>query len=237
MPNFSRHAIDLQDLFGDVVGDLFGGGGGGSGRRARARRTARPARTQHRRWSWSTSTWPEPPTGASSGSTRLRRNETLLGSAAAAALKQRHASRRPVKRCNGHGVVFRQSGLSVRLQQSCPGVRRPGKGHAPTHVPALSRSSGLRRSPARTVEMARFRPGVDNGVVVPHAGTRTRAKPAIAGAQRGDLESATSVSSEHALFRREDGHNLDLSGGRSPSAQAALGEPRSRSPSLDRTRR
>ena len=199
-------AVDLGDLFGDLIGSFFGGG------RRRRRRAARAA------------AGPRHPGGARHrpGRGRHRGEEDAVtvpreelcrdcgGSGAKPGTKPA-----PCRRCGGQGVVIQRQGF-FSVQQPCRACGGRGQvitdpcrglpGPRPRRGPADDRRGHPRRR--------RYRE--------PHPLRRARATPATRAAPAATWSSSSGCR-EHKFFHR-DGHNL-ICQWPVTFAQAALGGP------------
>jgi molecular chaperone DnaJ len=197
----AHHFSDVEDIFsafGDIFGDLFGGGG----RRSRARK-GRDVRCDV------TLTLHEAANGVSK-SVEFQRHElctSCKGSGAAA------GSRREVcGYCRGQGRVIQQAGI-VRMQTTCPSCH--GEGSTIKNPCRDCRGSGQKLK--KVVTEVQIPAGVDDEMRVRISG---EGEPSPNGGPPGDCYCFISVL-PHPLFER-DGQHLVC---RVPItyAQAALG--------------
>ena len=174
---------DIFSAFGDMFGDMFGGGGGR--RRSRAGRDVRcdVTLTLHE---------------AAEGVTKtveFQRHESCddcNGSGAAPG-----ASRETCGYCGGHGRVVQSAGI-IRMQTTCPACH--GAGSTVSKPCRPCRGSGQR---LKTVETeVRIPAGVDEGTRVRITG---QGEPSPEGGPPGDCYCFISVLS-HPLFEREGQH-------------------------------
>ncbi|WP_442481854.1 molecular chaperone DnaJ [Aeoliella sp. SH292] len=199
--NGGAHFGDVGDIFsafGDIFGDIFGGGGGG--RRARAGRDVRCDVTL---------TLHEAAEGCSK-TVEFQRHETCedcKGSGAAAG-----SSRETCAYCAGHGRVIQSAGI-VRVQTTCPACG--GAGSKIKDPCRTCRGKGQRLR--RVVTEVQIPAGVDDGMRVRISG---EGEPSASGGPPGDCYCFISVLS-HPLFERQGQHLVC----RVPItyAQAALG--------------
>lgn len=174
---------DIFSAFGDMFGDMFGGGGGR--RRARSGRDVRcdVTLTLHE---------------AAEGVTKtveFQRHESCEdcdGSGAAPG-----SNRETCGYCNGHGRVVQSAGI-IRMQTTCPACH--GAGSTVSKPCRPCRGSGQR---LKTVETeVRIPAGVDEGTRVRING---EGEPSPEGGPPGDCYCFISVLS-HPLFEREGQH-------------------------------
>lgn len=174
---------DIFSAFGDMFGDMFGGGGGR--RRSRAGRDVRcdVTLTLHE---------------AAEGVTKkveFQRHESCddcNGSGAAPG-----SSRETCGYCGGHGRVVQSAGI-IRMQTTCPACH--GAGSTVSKPCRPCRGSGQR---LKTVETeVRIPAGVDEGTRVRITG---EGEPSPEGGPPGDCYCFISVLS-HPLFEREGQH-------------------------------
>lgn len=199
--NGGAHFGDVGDIFsafGDIFGDIFGGGGGG--RRARAGRDVRCDVTL---------TLHEAAEGCTK-SIEFQRHETCedcKGSGAAAG-----SSRETCAYCAGHGRVIQSAGI-VRVQTTCPACG--GAGSKIKDPCRTCRGKGQRLR--KVVTEVKIPAGVDDGMRVRISG---EGEPSTSGGPPGDCYCFISVLS-HPLFERQGQHLVC----RVPItyAQAALG--------------
>jgi molecular chaperone DnaJ len=203
MPDFGEGS--LFDVFGDILGGLFGGGGGAR-------------RRQH---------------GPQPGEDLLYALELDLKEAYTGCKKTisipreencpdcRGSGARPgtqpvrCRHCDGRGAVLRSQGF-FRIQQTCPGCG--GRGFVIPELCANCRGQG-HVTIRRTLEVE-VPAGVDNGrrQIPPLRGEGGAGEP---GAARGDLYFEVRIR-EHALFKR-DGDHLVVPEVPITISQAALG--------------
>jgi molecular chaperone DnaJ len=199
--NGGAHFGDVGDIFsafGDIFGDIFGGGGGG--RRARAGRDVRCDVTL---------TLHEAAEGCTK-SIEFQRHETCedcKGSGAAAG-----SSRETCAYCAGHGRVIQSAGI-VRVQTTCPACG--GAGSKIKDPCRTCRGKGQRLR--KVVTEVKIPAGVDDGMRVRISG---EGEPSTSGGPPGDCYCFISVLG-HPLFERQGQHLVC----RVPItyAQAALG--------------
>lgn len=173
---------DIFSAFGDMFGDLFGGGGRG---RARAGRDVRcdVTLTLHE---------------AAEGTTKTveyKRHETCDdcdGSGAAEG-----STRETCGYCGGHGRVIQSAGI-VRMQTTCPACQGSG-----TTIKKPCRSCRGTGQKLKTVSTeVRIPAGVDDGTRVRISG---EGEPSTSGGPPGDCYCFISVL-DHPLFEREGQH-------------------------------
>ncbi len=173
---------DIFSAFGDMFGDLFGGGGRG---RARAGRDVRcdVTLTLHE---------------AAEGTTKTveyKRHETCEdcdGSGAAEG-----STRETCGYCGGHGRVIQSAGI-VRMQTTCPACQGSG-----TIIKKPCRSCRGTGQKLKTVSTeVRIPAGVDDGTRVRISG---EGEPSTSGGPPGDCYCFISVL-DHPLFEREGQH-------------------------------
>ncbi len=200
------HFSDVEDIFsafGDLFGDLFGGGGGG-----RRGRRNRPVRGRDVRCDVSL-TLHEAATGATKNVEYQRhiRCDECEGSGAA-----KGSTREACDYCGGHGAVIQQAGI-VRMQTTCP--RCHGEGSIVKRPCKACRGSGQRLSVVTTE--VKIPAGVDEGMRVRIPG---EGEPSPNGGPAGDCYCFITTL-QHPLFEREGQHLVV----RVPItyAQAALG--------------
>ena len=174
---------DIFSAFGDIFGDLFGGGGGRG--RARAGRDVRCEvnLTLHE---------------AAQGvlkTVQFSRHETCEdcdGSGAAEG-----STRETCGYCGGHGRVIQSAGI-VRMQTTCPACHGAG-----TSINKPCRTCRGKGQKLKTVETeVRIPAGVDNGTRVRISG---QGEPSSSGGPPGDCYCFISVM-DHPLFEREGQH-------------------------------
>ncbi|QDU58055.1 molecular chaperone DnaJ [Aeoliella mucimassa] len=174
---------DIFSAFGDIFGDIFGGGGGG--RRARAGRDVRcdVTLTLHE---------------AAEGCTKeveFQRHENCddcNGTGATAG-----SAREVCSYCGGHGRVIQSAGI-VRVQTTCPACG--GEGSKVKDPCRTCRGKGQR---LRTVAIeVKIPAGVDDGMRVRITG---EGEPSPNGGPPGDCYCFISVLS-HPLFERQGPH-------------------------------
>jgi molecular chaperone DnaJ len=182
VPHFDN-AQSVFDLFGDLLGDIFGGGGGGRGRRGPA--AGRDLETAvelelH-----------EAARGVTKNIT-ISRNE--LCSDCSGSGCRRGTQPTACRRCNGQGAVLLSQGF-FRIQQTCNGCG--GRGVIITDpCPACQGRCFL--AARRSLDVA-IPPGVDTRNQVRISGEGEAGAP---GAPRGDLYVSIQVR-DHTFFRRE----------------------------------
>ncbi len=178
---------DIFDSFGDIFGDLFGGGG----RRRSQRPTGRPGNDLR---SEVTITLDQVATGCAQP-IHLFRNEhcpTCSGSGA-----KPGTSPATCDYCDGQGTVVKSTGF-FRMQTTCPACR--GNGRIVRDTCEDCRGSGFHRE---HVDLdVQIPPGVDDGVQLC---LRGQGEPGSPGAPRGDLYVEIHVK-PHTLFERQDEH-------------------------------
>ncbi len=175
---------DIFSAFGDMFGDMFGGGGGGR-RRTRSGRDVRcdVTLTLHE---------------AAEGVTKtveFQRHESCedcSGSGAAPG-----SSRESCGYCGGHGRVVQSAGI-IRMQTTCPACH--GAGSTVSKPCRPCRGSGQRLKSVETE--VRIPAGVDEGTRVRISG---EGEPSPEGGPPGDCYCFISVLS-HPLFEREGQH-------------------------------
>lgn len=174
---------DIFSAFGDMFGDMFGGGGGR--RRARAGRDVRCDVTL---------TLHEAAEGVAK-TVEFQRHETCedcSGSGAAPG-----ANRETCSYCGGHGRVVQAAGI-IRMQTTCPACHGAGATISKPCRPC--RGSGQRLKSVETE--VRIPAGVDDGTRVRIPG---QGEPSAEGGPAGDCYCFISVLS-HPLFEREGQH-------------------------------
>jgi molecular chaperone DnaJ len=195
--------VDLTDLFGDFLGNFFGGGGG-----RRTRGGPRPGRDIQ---AVIDIDLVEAATGVKKTQTVPREEicRECSGSGSKPGTKPSVC-----RRCNGQGAVILNQGF-ISVQQTCRAC--DGRGQVITDPCPACRGNG-RTEVRRTIEVE-IPPGVDTGNRIRYSGEGDAGDP---GAPRGDLEFVIRVR-EHKFFHR-DGHNL-VCQWPITFAQAALGGP------------
>jgi molecular chaperone DnaJ len=197
------HFTDVEDIFsafGDIFGDLFGGGGRGRNRRVRRGRDVRCEVTL---------TLKEAAEGCKKV-VHFQRHELCTkcdGSGAEAGSK-----REACKYCGGRGQVIQQAGI-VRMQTTCPACH--GEGSSVASPCRACRGEGhILKKVQADVEVPA---GVDNGMQIRMSG---QGEPSPSGGPPGDCYCVVNVLA-HDLFEREGQHLIC----RVPIAysQAALG--------------
>ncbi|MCA9230442.1 MAG: molecular chaperone DnaJ [Planctomycetales bacterium] len=184
----SGHFSDVEDIFsafGDIFGDLFGGGGRGRGRRVRKGRDVRCDVSL---------TLQEAAQGVRK-TVHFQRHEpcqTCSGSGAAKGSKRETCSY-----CGGHGQVVQQAGI-VRVQTTCPACKGEGSSVS-TPCPACRGSGQKLKKVEAEVEIPA---GVDEGMQVRITG---QGEPSPSGGPPGDCYCVVSVL-PHELFEREGQH-------------------------------
>jgi molecular chaperone DnaJ len=195
------HFHDVEDVFeafGDIFGDLFGGG-----RRSRRERRGSDLRADV------TLELEEAARGVTKAVefTRSKRCDECQGSG------QRAGSKREMcRRCGGHGQVVQSAGI-LRVQTTCPTCR--GAGSVITDPCEKCRGAGYVAS--RVSLKVPIPAGVDDGMRVRVAG---EGEPSAGGGPPGDLYCFVTIR-PHKFFNR-DGKNLILQLPMTYS-QAALG--------------
>ena len=183
------HFSDVEDIFsafGDIFGDLFGGGGRRrGGQRVRKGRDVRCDVTL---------TLHEAADGVRK-TVQFQRHEACSaceGSGAAPGSEKQTCSY-----CGGHGQVVQQAGI-VRVQTTCPSCR--GEGSSVETPCRACRGTGhqLRKVEAE-VEIP---PGVDDGMQVRISG---QGEPSASGGPPGDCYCVVNVL-QHPLFERDGQH-------------------------------
>ncbi|MEN1679890.1 MAG: molecular chaperone DnaJ [Planctomycetota bacterium] len=175
---------DIFSAFGDIFGDLFGGGG----RRGRGARAGRDVRCDV------TLTLHEAAEGATK-TVEFQRHELCEdcdGSGAAPG-----SVREACGYCGGHGRVIQAAGI-VRMQTTCPACH--GEGSTVSKPCRSCRGSGRRLK--KVVTEVQIPPGVDDGMRVRITG-EGEASPD--GGPRGDCYCFISIL-PHPLFEREGQH-------------------------------
>lgn len=186
VPHFNN-AQSVMDLFGDFLGDLFGGRGGRGGRHGPQRGADLQIVVDI--------DLIEAARGIKKSVTLER--EEVCGECSGSGARR---GTRPAtcRQCNGQGVVAVSQGF-FRIQQTCRGCG--GTGTILTDPCPACRGHGRVVSP-RTVEVT-IPAGVDTGNRIRYGGEGAAGDP---GAPRGDLYCVVRVA-EHAIFQR-DGANL-----------------------------
>jgi molecular chaperone DnaJ len=197
------HFTDVEDIFsafGDIFGDLFGGGGRGRNRRVRRGRDVRCEVTL---------TLKEAAEGCKKV-VHFQRHELCTkceGTGAEAGSKRESCSY-----CGGRGQVIQQAGI-VRMQTTCPACH--GEGSSVASPCRACRGEGhILKKVQADVEVPA---GVDNGMQIRMSG---QGEPSASGGPPGDCYCVVNVL-PHELFEREGQHLIC----RVPIAysQAALG--------------
>lgn len=197
------HFTDVEDIFsafGDIFGDLFGGGGRGRSRRVRRGRDVRCEVTL---------TLKEAAEGCKKV-VHFQRHELCTkcdGSGAEPGSKREACSY-----CGGRGQVIQQAGI-VRMQTTCPACH--GEGSSVASPCRACRGEGhILKKVQADVEVPA---GVDNGMQIRMSG---QGEPSPSGGPPGDCYCVVNVL-PHELFEREGQHLIC----RVPIAysQAALG--------------
>ncbi|MGI9429032.1 MAG: molecular chaperone DnaJ [Bythopirellula sp.] len=191
---------DIFSAFGDIFGDLFGGGGGRGRRRVRKGRDVRCDVTL---------TLQEAAQGVRK-TVQFQRHEPCLkceGTGAAEGSKRETCSY-----CGGHGQVVQQAGI-VRVQTTCPACKGEGSSIKTPCRPCRGSGHILKKVEAEVEIPA----GVDDGMQVRITG---QGEPSPNGEPAGDCYCVVAVH-KHSLFEREGQHLIC----RVPIAysQAALG--------------
>jgi molecular chaperone DnaJ len=196
--------VDINDLFGDLLGSFFGGGGGGGRRRA----GPQPGRDIQVVLDIDLV---EVATGAKKSLAVQREDhcETCGGTGAKPGTKPAAC-----KRCGGQGVVIQRQGF-FQVQTSC----RACSGQGVVIADPCGSCNGSGRVVARKTLEVDIPPGVETGDRIRFQGYGDAGDP---GAPRGDLEFAIRVR-EHRFFQR-DGQNL-ICQWPVTFSQAALGGP------------
>jgi molecular chaperone DnaJ len=197
--------IDLSEMFGDLLGGLFGGGGGG---RRRARGPRRGADIED----VLDVELLEAATGVKK-SFNLRYEANCKACAGTGAKPGTQPT--ACKRCKGPGAEYMQAGGLISFPQACRGCS--GRGVViPDPCPTCR---GVGRVETRETVSIDLPPGVDTRVRLTVPGHGHEGAP---GAPRGNLELIVRVR-EHKDFER-DGHNL-ICQYPITFARAALGGP------------
>lgn len=183
----AHHFTDVEDIFsafGDIFGDLFGGGRG---------RTRRVQRGRDVRCDVSL-TLREAAEGVKK-TVKYQRHETCetcSGTGAAAGSKAVQCTY-----CGGRGQVVQQAGI-VRMQTTCPNCR--GSGKTISNPCKSCRGAGqVLRKVETTVDVPA---GVDNGMQIRLTG---QGEPSPTGGPPGDCYCVVAVL-PHPLFEREGQH-------------------------------
>ncbi len=180
------HFSDVEDIFsafGNIFGDLFGGG-----RSRRGVRKGRDVRCSV------TLTLQEAAQGVRK-SVEFQRHETCdvcTGSGATKGSKRESCSY-----CGGHGQVVQQAGI-IRVQTTCPACG--GEGFSISAPCKSCRGTGQRLKKVQAE--VQIPPGVDEGMQVRITG---QGEPSPNGGPPGDCYCFVSVL-QHALFEREGRH-------------------------------
>ena len=181
------HFSDVEDIFsafGDIFGDLFGGG---RGRRRRVNK-GRDVRCDV------SLTLQEAAQGVRK-TVEFQRHEPCQkckGSGAAEGSR-----REPCSYCGGHGQVIQSAGI-LRVQTACPACRGAGQ-KIGNPCPACRGTGHTLKRVQAEVEIP---PGVDDGMQVRIAG---QGEPSPNGGPPGDCYCVVSVL-QHELFEREGQH-------------------------------
>ncbi|MEX0938992.1 MAG: molecular chaperone DnaJ [Pirellulales bacterium] len=175
---------DIFSAFGDLFGDLFGGGGRGRRRAAKGQDVRCDV----------TLTLREAATGVTKTVEFQRHNicETCDGAGAKPGTKKETCSY-----CGGHGRVIQSAGI-VRVQTTCPACR--GDGAVIQHPCTKCRGSGYELNTVKT--QVNIPAGVDDDMRVRVAG---EGEPSLSGGPRGDCYCFISVL-PHELFERDGQH-------------------------------
>lgn len=200
---FGGGAVDLSDLFGDILGSFFGGGGGG-------RRQAGPQPGQSIQAVLDIELR-EAATGVRRTVTVQREDHCQACSGSGAKPGSQPA---PCRRCGGQGVVVQRMGF-VQVQQPC----RACGGRGMINPDPCGTCRGAGRVTARKTIDVDIHAGADTGDKILHRG---QGDAGDAGAPRGDLVFVVRVK-EHRFFQR-DGQNL-ICQWPITFSQAALGGP------------
>ncbi len=196
--------VDINDLFGDLLGSFFGGGGGGGRRRA----GPQPGRDVQVILDIDLV---EAATGVRKSVTVQR--EDLCGTCGGTGAKP-GTKPAPCKRCGGQGVVIQRQGF-FQVQTTCRACG--GAGMVIADPCPTCRGNG-RVVGRKTIDVD-VPAGVDTGDRIRFQAMGDAGDP---GAPRGDLEFAVRVK-EHRFFQR-DGQNL-ICQWPVTFSQAALGGP------------
>lgn len=175
---------DIFSAFGDIFGDLFGGGGG----RRRRTRKGRDVRCDV------SLTLKEAAEGVKK-TVEFKRHEpcsTCAGTGAAEG-----STRETCSYCGGHGQVVQQAGI-VRVQTTCPACKGEGSSVESPCKPCRGSGHTLKKVKA-DVEIPA---GVDDGMQVRITG---QGEPSPAGGPPGDCYCVVSIL-PHTLFEREGQH-------------------------------
>ncbi|MFO0852519.1 MAG: molecular chaperone DnaJ [Gemmataceae bacterium] len=196
--------VDINDLFGDLLGSFFGGGSG-SGRRRAGPQPGRDVQVVL------DLDLVEVATGVKKSLTVQREDhcEPCGGTGAKPGTKAASC-----KRCGGQGVVIQRQGF-FQVQSPC----RACGGQGTVIADPCPSCRGAGRVNARKTLEVDVPPGVETGDRIRFQGYGDAGDP---GAPRGDLEFALRVR-EHRFFQR-DGQNL-ICQWPVTFAQAALGGP------------
>lgn len=183
-PHFTE-VEDIFSAFGDLFGDLFGGGGGRRRRPARGRDVRCDVRlTLHE---------------AAEGVTKrvkFQRHQRCAACEGSGA--EPGSGRQTCRYCGGAGQIIQSAGI-VRMKTTCPSCQ--GQGSVIDRPCGKCQGSGYR---LRNVETeVKIPAGVDDGMRVRIAG---EGEPSPNGGPSGDCYCFISIT-EHALFER-DGQNL-----------------------------
>lgn len=176
---------DIFSAFGDIFGDLFGGGGGRGRRRVRKGRDVRCDVSL---------TLKEAAEGVRK-TVQFKRHEPCLkceGSGAAEGSKRETCSY-----CGGHGQVVQQAGI-VRVQTTCPACKGEGSSVKSPCRPCRGSGHILKKVEAEVEIPA----GVDDGMQVRITG---QGEPSPSGGPSGDCYCVVSIL-QHSLFEREGQH-------------------------------
>jgi molecular chaperone DnaJ len=184
------HFTDVEDIFsafGDIFGDIFGGGGG-RGRGGRRVRRGRDVRCEV------TLTLKEAAEGCKKQVT-FQRHELCKKCDGSGA--EEGSKRQTCDYCAGRGQVIQQAGI-VRMQTTCPACH--GEGSSVSTPCKTCRGAGhtLKKVQADVEVPA----GVDNGMQIRMTG---QGEPSPNGGPPGDCYCVVSVL-PHSLFEREGQH-------------------------------
>jgi molecular chaperone DnaJ len=186
----SSQFSDVEDVFsafGDIFGDLFGGGR----RSRRGRRSSRGADVQCE----VELTLAEAAQGVSK-TVHIKRHESCADCGGSGA--RPGTTKTTCEYCGGHGQIVQSSGI-FRVQTTCPSCR--GVGTRIDDPCRVCRGSGL--MPKQVETEVRIPAGVDTGMQIRIA---EQGEPSRNGGPAGDCFCHISVQ-EHPLFER-DGRNL-----------------------------
>ena len=176
---------DIFSAFGDIFGDLFGGGGGRGRRRVRKGRDVRADVAL---------TLQEAATGVRK-TVKFKRHEPCGKCEGTGAAEG--SQRETCNYCGGHGQVVQQAGI-VRVQTTCPACKGEGSSVSTPCKPCRGSGQVLKKVEAEVEIPA----GVDDGMQVRING---QGEPSPNGGPPGDCYCVVAIH-KHTLFEREGQH-------------------------------